>query len=302
MRVFITGATGYIGGSIAVRLIAAGHRVTGLARTTGKADALAGLGVEPVVGTLDDVETLTAAARAADAVINAASSDHRAAADTLIDALAGTGKVLIHTSGSSIVGDDSRGEASDRVYTEADVLDGWQPEPDKAARVALDRAVLAAADRGVRSAVLCNTLIYGHGRGLSRDSVQIPRLVDQARESGVVRHVGPGHNIWSNAHVDDVADAYLKALDTVAAGSFLFVENGEASFLDVTTAIADALELGPPEAWDIDSAIAEWGYEPAVFALGSNSRVRGTARDALGWRPRHASVTEWIRDGLNASE
>ncbi|HEY1176995.1 MAG TPA: NAD(P)H-binding protein, partial [Phytomonospora sp.] len=164
MRVFITGATGYIGGSVAVRLIEAGHRVTGLARSAEKADALDGIGVEPVVGTLDDAETLASAARAADAVVNAASSDHREAVDVLIDALADSGKVLIHTSGSSIVGDDSRGEASERVYTEADVLGDWEPEPDKAARVALDRAVLAASDRGVRSAVLCNTLIYGHGR------------------------------------------------------------------------------------------------------------------------------------------
>ena len=302
MKVFITGATGFIGGSIAVRLLAEGHRVSGLARTADKADALDDLGIEPVLGTLDDSDTLAGAAKTADAVVNAASSDHRGAVDALIQALTGSGKVFLHTSGSSIVGDDSRGEASDRVYTEADVLGGWEPAPDKAARVALDRAVLAAADVGVRSAVLCNTLIYGHGRGLARDSVQIPRLVGQARKSGVVRHVGQGRNIWSNAHVDDVADAYLLALDSTPAGAFYFIESGEASFLDITTAIADALALGPPQPWDIDSAIAEWGYEPAVFALGSNSRVRGSAaRDGLGWRPRHDSVTDWIRGGLDDS-
>jgi len=302
MKVFITGATGFIGGSIAVRLLAEGHRVSGLARTADKADALDDLGIEPVLGTLDDSDTLAGAAKTADAVVNAASSDHRGAVDALIQALTGSGKVFLHTSGSSIVGDDSRGEASDRVYTEADVLGGWEPAPDKAARVALDRAVLAAADVGVRSAVLCNTLIYGHGRGLARDSVQIPRLVGQARKSGVVRHVGQGRNIWSNAHVDDVADAYLLALDSTPAGAFYFIESGEASFLDITIAIADALALGPPQPWDIDSAIAEWGYEPAVFALGSNSRVRGSAaRDGLGWRPRHDSVTDWIRGGLDDS-
>ncbi|MEV0647286.1 NAD-dependent epimerase/dehydratase family protein [Phytomonospora sp. NPDC050363] len=298
MDVFVTGATGFIGGSVAVRLVEAGHRVRGLARSAEKGEALRGIGVEAVIGSLDDEDTLTAAARESDAVINAADSDHRGAVDTFVEALAGTGKVLLHTSGSSIVGDDSRGEASDRVHTEAEVLGDWEPAPDKAARVAIDRSVLAAADRGVRSAVLCNTLIYGHGRGLARDSVQIPRLVAQAEKSGVVRHVGPGRNIWSNAHVDDVAGLYVKALDGIAPGTFHFVESGEASFLDITGAIADALGLGPPQAWDIDSAIAEWGYEPAVFALGSNSRVRGTAREVLGWRPRHDSVTSWIRGGL----
>ena len=140
---------------------------------------------------------LTAQARAADAVINAASSDHRGAVEALIEALAGSGKVFLHTSGSSIVGDASGGEGTDRIY-----LEDQLPEPtaDKAKRVAIDQLVLASAARGVRSAVLCNTLIYGHG-ALPRDSVQLPRLLKQARKSGVVRHVGRGlEHLVQRAH------------------------------------------------------------------------------------------------------
>ncbi|MCP2256592.1 Nucleoside-diphosphate-sugar epimerase [Streptoalloteichus tenebrarius] len=303
MRVFLTGATGYIGGSLAARLVRDGHEVVGLTRSERGAEALRERGVAPVLGTLDDRAVLAREAAAADAVINAADSDHRVAAEALVDALAGSGKPLLHTSGSSIVGDDARGELSEHVYTEEDIRpDGpWRPTPDKAPRVAIDRLVLDAGTRGVRSVVLCNSLIYGHGRGIARDSVQIPRLVAQARASGVARHIGPGRNIWSTVHIDDVVDLYLLALADAPAGAFYFVENGEASFAEMTRAIAEALGLGPAEPWDIDSAIAEWGYEPAVYALGSNSRVRGVrAREELGWTPRHGSVTDWIRHELTA--
>jgi nucleoside-diphosphate-sugar epimerase len=190
-------------------------------------------------------------------------------------------------------------------FTEDDVRpEGpWIPEPDKAARVAIDRAVLAAAHRGVRSVVLCNSLIYGHGRGLARDSVQIPRLVAQACATGRARHVGRGHNIWSNVHIADATELYLRALEGAPAGSFYFVENGEASFADITRAIAEVLGLGPAQPWDIDSAITEWGYEVAVYALGSNSRVRSTrARAELGWRPRHGSVLDWIHRDLRGQQ
>ncbi|MDT0269642.1 NAD-dependent epimerase/dehydratase family protein [Streptomyces sp. DSM 44915] len=302
MRVFVTGATGYIGGSVATRLRREGHQVDGLTRSPEGARRLAASGVRPVLGTLDDVAVLTDAARTADAVVNAADSDHRSAVETLIEALAGSGKPLLHTSGSSIVGDDARGlHASDQVFAEQDVHGGrWEPTADKAPRVAIDRLVLAAADRSVAAMVLCNSMIYGHGTGLSRDSVQIPRLVRQARDSGVVRHIGTGSNIWSHAHIDDVVDLYLRALRNPLPGAFLFVENGEASFAEITHAIADALDLPPARPWALESAIEEWGEEPARYALASNSRVRGgRARQELGWQPRHSSVTRWILGHLN---
>ncbi|WP_242891302.1 NAD-dependent epimerase/dehydratase family protein [Actinomadura litoris] len=300
MRIFLTGATGYIGGSIGVRLVAEGHAVSGLARSAAGADALRRIGIEPVAGTLDDGDVLARAASEADAVVNAADSDHAGAVEAFVEALQGSGKPLLHTSGSSIVGDDARGEASDRVWTEEEVLaPGWRPSPDKAARVAIDRRVLGAADHGVRSVVLCNTLIYGHGRGVARDSVQIPLLVRQAESTGIARHIGPGANIWSTVHVDDVVELYVRALEGAPAGSFYFVESGEASFKAITDAIAGALGQEPAQPWDIDSAIAAWGYEPAVYALGSNSRVRdAAARADLDWRPEHASVIDWIRREL----
>ncbi|MYM98163.1 NAD-dependent epimerase/dehydratase family protein [Duganella vulcania] len=291
MKIFVTGAAGFIGGSIAAGLVRAGHQVVGLVRNPEQLQEVASIGVTGVAGTLDDRDLLIAQAKAADAVINAASSDNRAAVEAFVDALAGSGKVFLHTSGSSIVGDASGGEATDRIYFE-DQLPA--PTADKAARVAIDDLVLAAAGKGVRSAVLCNTLIYGDG-ALPRDSVQLPRLIKQARKSGIVRHVGRGLNIWSNVHIDDVVDLYLLALEKTEAGAFYFVESGEASFRDMSAAIARALDLGDPQDWPLEQAKEEWGYEMASYGLGSNSRVRGQrARTQLGWKPHGPSVFEWI--------
>ncbi|MEX3790213.1 NAD-dependent epimerase/dehydratase family protein [Paraburkholderia sp. BR14374] len=293
MKIFVTGASGFIGGSIAAHLARAGHQVRGLIRKPEHSAELKRLGIEPVIGTLDDRALLIAEAQAADAVINAASSDHEGAVRALIDGLAGSGNVFLHTSGSSIVGDASGGEAGEaRIYHE-DALP--TPSADKAARVAIDQLVLDAAQRNVRSAVLCNTLIYGHGAVAGSASVQLPRLVRQAQKSGVVRHVGSGGNIWSNVHIDDVAELYRLALDKTPAGTFYFVESGEASFSDMSTAIARAMKLGAPQNWPLEDAKQEWGYEMASYGLGSNSRVRGErARRLLGWQPRRTSVIEWI--------
>jgi len=185
MRIFLTGANGFIGGSVAATLIAAGHRVRGLVRNKAKAEVVAAHGIEAVIGSLDDTGVLHDEARAADAVINAASSDHRGAVETLISALSGSGKALIHSSGSSIVADLAMGEPSDRIYDEAALV---EPLPEKASRVAIDEKVLAAP--GIRSVVLCNTMIYGHALGPPAQSVQIPALVRQAKASGVVRYIG----------------------------------------------------------------------------------------------------------------
>lgn len=293
MAIFITGATGFIGGSLAVRLLRGGHVVRGLVRSEEKAPRLAALGIEPVLGSLDDGDVLRAAARASDGVVNAADSDHRGAVEALLDGLAASGKPFLHTSGSSVIADNARGEyASDRVF-EDDTP--FTPEPEKAARAAIDGLVRASASRGIRAAVLCNTMIYGTGLGLSRDSVQVPPLVRQAQASGVVRTVGPGLNIWSNVHLHDVLDLYEIALRQAPAGAFYFVENGEASFKAIGEAIARRFGLRGPEPWSVEEAAEAWGGIHAAYSFGSNSRVRGRrARQELGWAPTHSSVTGWI--------
>ena len=297
MNIFLTGATGYIGGTVAHRLLRDGHKLRGLVRDADKAAKLSALGIEPVRGGLDDAATLTAEARRADAVINTTNSDHRGAIDALIEGLAGSNKPFLHTSGSSIVADEAHGDlASDRIYDEDTPI---EPVPGKQARVAIDRSICEASQRGVRSAVLCNTMIYGNGLGLARDSAQIPGLAARARKTGVVRHVGQGLNIWSNVHVEDMAELYALALAEAPAGAFYYVENGEASYRDICRSIAKRLGLGLPQAWPFADAVKELGESSAAYTFGSNSRVRAKrARRELGWAPKHPSATAWIEKEL----
>lgn len=293
MNIFMTGATGYIGGTVARRLLDDGHSLRGLVRDAEKGRGLASFGVEPVIGGLDDAALLAAEARRADAVINTANSDHRGAIDAFLESLAGSSKPFIHTSGSSIVADDAHGDAaSDKIYDEDTPVDAV---PGKRARVAIDRTIRDASRRGVRSIVVCPTMIYGNGLGLARDSAQIPGLAKRAKAWGVARHVGKGLNIWSNVHVEDVADLYRLALAKAPAGAFYFAENGEASYRDICAAIARRLKLYGPQAWPFEDAARELGENSAAYTFGSNSRVRARrARRELGWQPKHSSATSWI--------
>lgn len=295
MKIFVTGASGYIGGSVAALLAEQGHHVRGLVRSEAKAEGVRAKGIAPVIGTLDDDALLTAEARAADAVINAADSDHAGAVKALLAGLEGTGKPFIHTSGSSLVGDEAMGEPSDAIFTEDTPV---KPEPDKEHRVALNKLIVDAAP-GVRTVVLCNSLIYGDTLGAPAQSVQIPPLVAQARESGIARYIGRGLNIWSNVHIADMADLYLLALEKAPAGSFYYVENGETAFGNLVQSIADALNLGEAQSWPAADAVARWGRELAVFALGSNSRIRADkARRELGWVPTRSSAIDWVKQSL----
>ncbi len=296
MKIFLTGATGYIGGTVAVELLRAGHSVRGLVRDAARGPALRELGLEPVVGTLDDHATLVQEARAADAVINAADSDHAPSIASFVEALAGSDKPFLHTSGSSIVSTASNGEATADVFD-----DDHLPEPaaDKVARMAIDQSVRDAARQKIRSLVLCDTLVYGRGRGIARDSVQIPLLVATARKSGVVRYIGKGQNVWSTVHVEDAAVLYRLAVESLArdagaAGGFHFVENGEASFRAIAESLAAALGM-KAESWSAEDGAREWGFEMSTYGLGSNSRVRSPgSRERFGWKPARESVTEWI--------
>ncbi|RQR35116.1 MULTISPECIES: NAD-dependent epimerase/dehydratase family protein [unclassified Burkholderia] len=296
IKVFVTGAAGYIGGSVAARLVSEGHVVTGLARNGEKAATLAAAGILPVIGTLDDTALLHAFASDADCVINAASSDHRASVETIVAALSGSGKTFLHTSGTSVIADDAQG-----AHGDAPVFDEATPvvAPAKPERRAIDQLVMSAATLGIRSAVICNSMIYGDGLGIRRDSAQLPLLAAIAREAGAVRVIGKGLNRWSNVHVEDVADLYVRAMRHAAPGALYFAENGEASFADIGAALAARLGLPSVVEWDIAEAEQVLGHSRAHFSLASNSRVKAVrARQELGWAPQHGAMQDWIRHDM----
>ena len=295
MKIFCTGASGYIGGSVAAHLVAAGHHVTGLVRSPEKADAIRARGIQPLLGTLDDGARLAQAAQAADIVDNAASADHNGAVVAMLDALAGSGKPFIHTSGSSIVGTRAGGQRSDAVFDEDTPI---VPSPARAARVALNELILSYRDKGCRPVIICPSLIYGLGLGANPDSVQVPLLIELARKRGNAAHAGPGENIWSNVHIDDLVTLYALAIEKAPAGAFFFAENGENSMREVCEAINRMLGLpGPPTAMSMAEAASEWGEGTAEDTMASNSRVRAKRARQLGWKPKARSLVEEIEQG-----
>ncbi len=295
MKVFCTGASGYIGGSVAAHLVAAGHQVTGLVRSAEKADAVRARGIRPLLGTLDDGKLLAQAAQAADIVINVASADHHGAVAALLGALAGSGKLFMHTSGSSIVGTRARGRRSDAIFDESSPI---SPSPARAARVALNDLVLSYRDKGCRPVIICPSLIYGLGRGLEPHSMQVPLLIGLARKRGCAAHAGPGENIWSNVHIDDLVTLYALAIEQAPAGAFFFAENGENSMREVCDAINRMLgDVAAPSAMSMEEAATEWGEGLAEDTMASNSRVRAVRARKLGWQPTARSLIEEIEQG-----
>jgi nucleoside-diphosphate-sugar epimerase len=295
MKILVTGATGYIGGSVSTKLLEAGHTVLGLARSDEAAAALKKRGIEPVMGELNAYTPFIEVTKRVDAVINAANSDNAFVAHALLDGLKGTGKTLIQTSGSSVVGAYDNGETSNDTFDEDTP---FTPQPEKSMRVAIDNQVLAAAKDGLRTIVIRPTLIYGRGIGVSSTSVQLPKLIDVAKKHGVARHVGPGLNIWGHVHIADVVSLYLLALEKAKGGSLFYAENGEANFKSVTQSIGRMLGLGDTtKDWPIGEAVEGLG-PGAYLSFGSNSRVRGKRSRELGWVPKEGTLFDEIERGV----
>lgn len=291
MRILVIGATGYLGGAVALRLARDGHTVVALVRDTAKAEPLtrAGLALRP--GSLDDAAELKRAVAEADAVINAADSDHAAGVTAILEAIAGAAKTFIHTSGISVTGDRAAG-AGGGVIRDEDTA--YAPIPERAARFAVDAAVRGAAAHGCRPIVICCPLVYGPPSWPGRESVQLPHLVKDARERGVARYIGAGEARWSHCNVEGIAEAYALALAKGQSGGLYYPESGEQSWAELAARIGRVLDV-PAATWTLDEAIAAWGPR-ALWTYSSNARTRGVRiRKDLGWTPHSDDIDEDIR-------
>ena len=297
MKIFLTGATGYIGGSVALGLIKDGHEVIGLVRSKERATQVAAMNIEPIIGSLDNLDLLEKFASSSDAIINAADAEHKKSVYYMLSAIEGSQKVFIHTSGSSIVSDVAKGAGSERVFDESTQIN---PLPGRTNRVSINKMVIESASRGIHSIVIAPTLIYGDGMGVNKHSIQIPWLIKLAKKKKCAHHIGPGQNIWSNVHIEDVIDLYLLALKHAPSGSFYFAENGECSMRQVCVLINKALNYNvAPLSMSIEEASTEWGEVSANYTMGSNSRVSSNlAREQLGWAPFRPSLEKFLKSGL----
>jgi nucleoside-diphosphate-sugar epimerase len=286
MKIFLTGATGYIGSAVAGKLLASGHKVVGLARSDEAARKLEAAGAEALAGALTDAETIKRGASEADGVIHAASTGgadapqaDAQAVEAILDALEGTGKPFIYTSGVWVLGD-----TNDRVADEETELN---PTPLVAWRPANEQRVLDAAKRGVRSIVLRPGMVYGRGGG------SVGEMVQAGREKGFVRFVGTGENRWSLIHVDDLADLYVKALESAPAGTMLLVANGPSMAVrEIAEAAASAAGVGGRvESWPVEEARERLGAYADALVL--DQQVSGAkAMRLLDWKPAAPSLLE----------
>jgi nucleoside-diphosphate-sugar epimerase len=264
-----------------------------LVRSEEKGSLMRVRGIKPILGTLDEAPVLADGARQADAVIHAADADHPGAVEALVAALERSGKLLIHTSGSSIVADDACGEHTSSVVFTEDTY--FEPVPNRRPRVTINRYVRQAGiDKGIRTVVTCPPMIYGTGRGLQPDSDQLPKLTALSKQIGAGVYFGKGLNRYSNVHIDDLVDLYMLAIEKAPAASFFFAENGDASFKEIAELISRSLGLGGrTQSLSVADAIRQYG-EAARYGVGSNCRVSAVNARRLGWSPEGPSLQEVV--------
>jgi nucleoside-diphosphate-sugar epimerase len=291
MEVFLTGATGYIGSSVAQALQKAGHKVTGLVRNEEKAKRLESQGMRSLIGDLQKPEALAAAARAAEGVIHTANTNDANSAQVdstvvraMLKALERSGKPFVYTSGVWVLG-----STGDKV---ADERTPVNPTPLVAQRPAIEQEVLAGKDRGVRAVVIRPALVYGRGGG-------IPRMLAQsARETGAARYVGDGRNRWPFVDVDDLALLYVLALEKAAPGSLYNAVDGPSyRVLEIAEAASvGAGAKGKTQAWPLEEARKNlYGFADALVL---DQQISGEkAMKELGWSPRAASVLDDLKTG-----
>ena len=292
MKILVTGASGWIGSASVKELIAAGHHVLGLARNDESAEKVAALGAEVVRGSLDDLNSLRAAATLADGVVHlgynhdfsqmaAAAATDRAAIDVFADVLAGTGGPLLIASGAL-------GLPPGRVGTEED-----KPGSDGHPRIQNAAHTLNLAERGVR-AIVVRFAPTVHGAGGDHGFVAV--LARIAREKGVSGFIGDGENRWPAVNRLDAAKLVALAIEKAPAGAVLHAvaEEGIAT-KDIAAALGSFLAL-PVASIPADQAQAHFSWLSQFY--GANIPVSSTrTRALLGWEPTHPTLLEDIAAG-----
>lgn len=280
MRVFVTGATGFVGSAVVQELLAHGNQVLGLSRSEAGAAQLKAVGAEAVLGTLDDLDVLTHGAAQSDGVIHTAfnhdfskfvenSQQDRRAIATLGAGLEGTTKPILVTSGTAML-------ASGRLATEEDRPSGASP---RMSEPAADDLVA----RGVHASIV-RLAPTTHGAG---DHGFVPMLIGLAREKGVSAYIGEGQNHWSAVHRLDAARLYRLALERGAKGErYHAVAEQAVPFKTIAQAIGKGLGL------PVESRSAEHFGWFAMFAGMDAATSAAWTRETLGWKATGPELVE----------
>ena len=285
MRIFLTGATGYVGSAVMDALLRSGHEVTALVRDPEKAEQVAGRGVHPIIGELSKPASYATAAESADSIVHTAleNSKHaqkvdRQAVDVLLAAAgrraaAGLPACVVYTSGTWVLG--ATQDATEETPVNPIPLVSWLPEHEQ--------IVLDAAREGVRPVVIRPGIVYGGARGIVGD------LLKHAA-NGLVRVVGDGKNHWACIYDRDLADLYVR-VSTLEDATGIFHANDEAdeSVDDIVAAITHHAKM-PPDVRHVPIEEARKKMGPYADALAIDQLVRSPRAKALGWAPSLHSV------------
>lgn len=318
LKIFITGATGYIAGSIIHLMLSRAYLarfdITVLVRRRTDAEAMRALGIIAVLGSLDDTDLISREAAAADVVLNNANCDHQPSAAAIVRGLSyraastGTKPILIHTSGAGVLSTNSRGEgllpANDptaAVWDEVDA-EAHAAIPAFAPHRLVDLEVFAGAASGlINTYLMVPPTVFGVGLGQfaeRRMSIQIPRLVHYSVLYKRAQYVGSGENVWANVHVADLAELYLLLLDAALTDTAPKGRHG--LYYPVTEhfewrIVAHRIGEELYRRGMVASPEARTGLQPGWF-WGSNVRLIPTNSHALGWAPSHGGTERMLID------
>ena len=297
MRVFVTGASGHIASAVIPELLSAGHAVTGLARSDRAAAAVRSLGVDVLRGDLDDLDGLSRAVREADGVVHLAfkhEEQHSGDFDGVIDADLGA----VESMGAALEGSDKAFVGTNA--TGALILagfQGWLTERDVrpgGPRIDTENAVIALAERGVRSSVvrLPPTVHSRENYGF------VSGLIATARATGVAGYMGDGSNRWPSADGRDVGRLYRLALESAPAGSRLHAVAEEGVALrEIAAAIGRRLGV-PAAPVAAEHAEKHFGHLSMFVGL-DNPTSSEITRDMLGWTPAQPGLISDLDEGHN---
>jgi len=286
MRVFVTGATGWIGSAIVRELLGAGHQVTGLVRSDSNSVALSAMGATPVLGSLDDLDLLGQEAAEADGVIHTAvgidfskfaemSQQERHVIELFGEVYAGSDRPVVATAGFLLL---PRGETFTEAMYPAPIDPHFPRAPEQSIAMLADRGVPATVVRLPRSV---------HGRGERHGFV--PMLIAVAREKGVSAYVGDGGNLWPSVHRLDAAHLFCLALEHGAQGGpFHAVAEEGVPYRQIAEAIARQLGV-PARSLTPEEAAAHFG-PLAMWVSGNGPASSQRTRERLGWEPKQAAL------------
>jgi nucleoside-diphosphate-sugar epimerase len=295
MKVFLTGATGYVGSVVAEKLKGRGYKVVGLARSDEAENKLGEARIEAVRGSLADFDVLKTTAAEADAVIHTAFShnfdDYDDAVDldreiikNLAEILARTNKPLIITSSSAILG-DTRGNLADEDYP-------FGSDSSRRLRGEAENDALQLSSKGIRSIVL-RLPLFVYGRG---GSSFVPFIINQAKKEGSANFVGAGENRVSAVHVEDAAQAYLSALETSTGKGIYNVSAESVMMAEICEAVGNLLNL---KAKSISNEKGREQFDKMFEWLSINNQLDANKiKSQLQWSPNsYRSILEDIENG-----